>query len=276
MNQALGIPLIAFFLALSSPLAKGSGAEALVQEPQKRIEEKSAGLHLRQPDKERAWLNELSGTFEPSPETAKKAADKAIAGARQQEPLVKTFEENIWAKVQSEFKRSELNYDEKYLEKLVQQNREDGIYEATHLYIFISKSVPAVTLRNYQRALEGIPTAFVLRGPIGDDPSRFAPTQEWVQRFICGEPPYEAGSKCFLNPVDISPNLYRIFGIESVPAMVYVPNPTLIASCGMSPMEEHGYFVWYGDLAPAYVLEQIQKLRPDDQILSDILRRVGR
>ena len=211
-NQALGIPLLAIILALSPHPNKGNGAETVVQEPQKTIEERTAGIHVRQPDAERAWVDALPDSLAAPSEArkmGKEAADKAVEAAKGQQGLVRTYTENIWAKVKSEFAEKGLQYDEEYLERLADENREQGMYENTHLYVFISESVPNVTLQNYQKALEGIPTAFVLRGLIGDDPSKFQPTQTWVQRMLCGEPPYEAGSKCFLNPVDISPNLFR-------------------------------------------------------------------
>lgn len=278
VNQALGIPLVAILLALSPQQARGTGAETVVREPQKTIEERTAGVHVRQPDEERAWLDVLPEALEPAPQAqkvAKEEAEKAVTEAKRQQGLVQTYKDNIWAKVKSEFEDKGLRYDEQYLARLVDENREDSLYENTHLFVFISESVPSATLQNYQKALAGAPTAFVLRGLIGDDPSKFQPTQEWVQRMTCGEPPYEAGSKCFLTPVDISPNLFRAFGIERVPAVVYVPNPETIASCGASPMADKDFFVWYGDLAPAYVLQQIQKIRPDDVTLHSIIKKVG-
>lgn len=279
VNNALGIPLMALFMALSSHSAKAQGVETLVQEPQKTIEERSAGLHVRQPDEERAWMEKLPDALEPTPEAqavGKEAAEKALSGARNQEPLVRTYSDNIWAKVKKEFQKKGLEYDEEYLGRLVYRNREESLYESTHLYVFISESVPNITLRNYQKALEGISVAFVLRGLIGDDPSRFQPTQEWVQRMLCGEPPYDIGSKCFLNPVDISPNLFRVFGIERVPAVVYVPDPLQLASCGLLPLPDKDFYVWYGDLPPSYVLERFREHRPADMTLSTILRQVGR
>jgi type-F conjugative transfer system pilin assembly protein TrbC len=278
-NQALGIPLIAILLALSPQPNKGGETDKVVQEPQKTIEERTAGLHVRQPDEERAWTDVLPDALTVPAQTreqGRETAEKAVDAAKEQQGLVQTYTENIWAKIQSESEEKGLQYDEEYLERLVAQNREQSLYEKTHLYVFISESVPNVTLKNYQKALEGIPTAFVLRGLIGDDPSKFQPTQTWVQRMLCGDPPYEAGSKCFLNPVDISPNLFRAFGIEQVPALVYVPHPEQIASCGESPMPKKDFFVWYGDLAPSYVLEEIYKLHPDDLTLHSIIQKVGR
>ena len=277
-NQALGIPLMAIFLALSTHPNKGNGAETVVQEPQKKIEERTAGEHVRQPHEERAWLDLLPDLLENTPPTekmGKEVAEKAVETARGQQGLVQTYTENIWAKVKSEFQDKGLLYDEGYLDRLLEDNREHGLYENTNLYVFVSESVPGVTLRNYLKALEGVPTAFVLRGLIGDDPAKFQPTQEWVQRSLCGEPPYKVDSKCYLHPVDINPNLFRVFGIERVPAVVYVPNPEQVASCGLSPMPEKDFFIWYGDLAPAYVLKQIQKLRPDDLMLHSIIGKVG-
>lgn len=221
-------------------------------------------------------LPEAMETAPQTEKTAKEAAEKAVAAARDQQGLVETYTGDIWAKVKSEFEDKGLRYDEEYLNRLAEENREDGLYENTHVYVFVSESVPYATLRNYQKAFAGVPAAFVLRGLIGDDPSNFQPTRDWTQRMLCGDPPYEAGSVCFLNPVDISPNLYRIFGIEHAPAVVYVPDPEQIASCGISPMSDKDFFVWYGDLAPAYVLEQIQKLRPDDTQLHSIIQKVGR
>lgn len=279
VSNALGIPLMALFLALSSHSAQGQGVETLVQEPQKVIEERSAGLHVRQPEEERSWLEKLPEDVEPSSaaqKVAKEAAETALNAAKNQDELVRTYSDNIWAKVKEEFEKKGLKYDEEYLGRLVYKNREQSLYETTHLYVFVSESVPSITLRNYQKALDGIPTAFVLRGLIGDDPSKFKPTQEWVQRMLCGDPPYEMGSKCFLNPVDISPNLFRVFGIESVPALVYVPDPSKLASCGLSPLPDKDFYVWYGDLAPSYVLERFLQFIPGDLVLAPLLQQVGR
>ena len=278
INQALGLSLAVVFLALSPCQVKANGAET-VEKSQKTIEERTAGVHARQPDAERAWMEVLPEMLEaPAQEgkEAKETAEKAVSAAKGQQSLVKTYTDNIWARVKSEFEDKGLRYDEEYLRRLVDANRENGLYENTHVYVFISESVPGVTLRNYQNALMEVPTTFVLRGLVGEDPSNFQPTQEWVQRMLCGEPPYETGSKCFMNPVDISPNLYRIFGIDRVPALVYVPDPAQIASCGVSPMPDKDFFVWYGDLAPSYVLEQIRQLRPDDETLRAIIGKVGR
>jgi type-F conjugative transfer system pilin assembly protein TrbC len=279
INQALGLSLAAVFLALSPCQVNASGAETVESETRKTLEERTAGVHARQPDAERAWMEALPEILETPPQRgtkAKETAEKAVTAAKDQQSLVETYVGDIWARVKSEFEAKGLWYDEEYLRRLVDANRENGLYENTHVYVFVSESVPGVTLRNYQNALAGVPATFVLRGLVGDDPSNFQPTQEWVQRMLCGEPPYETGSKCFLNPVDISPNLYRMFGIDQAPALVYVPDPAQIASCGISPMPDKDFFVWYGDLAPSYVLEQIQKLRPDDETLRAIIRKVGR
>ena len=278
VNQALALSLTVVFLALSPCHVKASGA-ATGEETQKILEERTAELPTRQPEEERAWLEALPEMLETPSQAGKKAketAEKAVASARGQQGLVKTYTDDIWARVKAEFTDKGLRYDEEYLRRLVDANRENGLYENTHVYVFISESVPGVTLRNYQNALTGVPTTFVLRGLIGEDPSNFQPTQEWVQRMLCGDPPYETGSKCFLNPVDISPNLYRMFGIDQVPGLVYVPDPAQIASCGVSPMPDKDFFVWYGDLAPSYVLEQIRQLRPEDATLRAIIGQVGR
>ena len=276
--QALSLPLAALLLGLASHYGVAAD-ESQAGLSQRKIEEKTAGLQVRQPEKEQGWLDKLHETIPLVPEKmedAQKSAEKAVSDAKAQNPLVQTYNQDIWAKVKDEFEKQQLDFDSQYLNQLITSNKEADFYENSHIFVFISESVPLVTLKNYQQALEGIPATFVLRGMVGDDPTVFLPTQKWVQRILCGEPPYEAGSKCFVNSVDINPNLFRMFGIERVPALVYVPEPAAIISCGQSAMPEEDYFVWYGDLAPSYVLEQFSQLRPDDHRLLSLLGKVRR
>lgn len=248
---------------------------------QRVIEEKTAGLHVRQPQEEQAWKQKLSqapGVDEKADAASEGKARKAVEGAKKQAPLVRRFTEDIWAKVKPEMspKAPVTDTGEGYIDSLVRQNNEPGPYDGSHLYVFISESIPLVTLRNYQKALEGLPVTFILRGLVGENPGRLQPTQEWTQRFLCGDGPYTAGSKCYLSPVDINPNLFRLFGIEAVPAIVYSPQPEVIASCGLPALPEIDFLLWYGDVAPTYVLEQFQQARPDDPILVDLSERVKR
>ena len=274
--ESLSLPLAALLLGLAmNPVV--AAEENPVGISKKKIEEKTAGLHVRQPEEEEVWLRKLPGSLVVDPaaeKDAQKSAKSAVSGARTQDPLVQTYTQDIWTKLKSEFESKKLEFDADYLSKLVTRNKDAELYETSHVFVFVSESVPLVTLKNYQQALEGIKTTFVLRGMIGDDPGRFVPTQEWVQRMLCGDPPYSAGSKCFLNSVDINPNLFRMFGIERVPALVYVPDPTAIASCGQSAMPEEDFLIWYGDLAPSYVFDQFSQLRPADMRLTSILGQV--
>ncbi|MDR1489599.1 MAG: hypothetical protein LBS65_03815, partial [Desulfovibrio sp.] len=105
-NQAAGTALLVILLALSPQPGKGSGEEKIVQEQRKTIEESTAGLRVRQPDAERAWLDALPDALAaPSQarETGKESAAKAIDAAREQQNLIQTYTENIWARVKSEF-----------------------------------------------------------------------------------------------------------------------------------------------------------------------------
>ncbi len=58
IHQALGLSLAVVFLALSPCQVKATGAET-VEKSQKTTEERTAGVHARQPDAERTWLEGL-------------------------------------------------------------------------------------------------------------------------------------------------------------------------------------------------------------------------
>ncbi len=89
------------------------------------------------------------------------------------------------------------------------------------LYLFISASVPMMTLRNYARALEDIPGAvMVMRGFVrGAD--RLKPTMQFVRRIRLANEDCKGDSCALRNTaVVVDPVLFRRYGIERVPALV--------------------------------------------------------
>lgn len=89
------------------------------------------------------------------------------------------------------------------------------------LYLFISSSVPLVTLRNYARAIDGLPGAvMVLRGFVqGAD--RLKPTMRLVRKIRLKDKECE-GDDCKLRDtaVVVDPVLFRRYKIKRVPALV--------------------------------------------------------
>lgn len=251
-------------------------------EPEKKIEERTAGLLVRQPEAEQQWRKTLSQSPAEADQKALEArglAGQVIEHARQQIPLLQSYVQDIWARLKSEYVKKasgsqDQAVDEEYVRRLVEKNREPDFYAQTHLYVFISESVPLVTLRNYMKALNGARAVFVLRGLVGDDPGQILPTQNWINSLLCGAPPYTKGSQCYLYPVDINPTLYRLFGVETVPALAYVREPTLLESCDASELAEDTFLIWYGDMAPSYVLRQFILTWSDDAVLADLAAKV--
>ncbi len=109
---------------------------------------------------------------------------------------------------------------------------------------------------------------FVLRGLIGEDVA-FQPTQDWIAEFLCTE------DVCKLGPVDINPNLYRIFQIKEVPALVYITDDSALATCAGEPLPDDSYMVFYGDAAPSVVFETMLREQPEDNRLRDWKQATG-
>ena len=260
----------ATFLLLAAMFSAEPNAAAPVRET-KKIEREVAGQQMRQPEKEAEWTEKLEGVENTLsvPETAKNAAKQAVEGAKSQASLVRQYTRDVWLKLKSELDAKGVDVDGDYLEKLAEQNREADFYERTHLYLMVSESVPRITLRNYLTALQDVPVAFILRGAIGDDPATFKPTRDWVRELLCA-----AENFCSLGPVDINPNLFRAFAIREAPALVYVPDPSVLQSCGGGQLDENQFYVWYGDLPADYILERVLELRPDDGALLRIISKM--
>ena len=258
------------FLLLAAVFSAEPDAAAPVRET-KKIERDVAGQQVRQPEKEAEWLEKLGGVENTIsiPEAAKNAAKQAVDGAKSQASLVRQYAQDVWLKLKSELDAKGIYVDEDYIGQLAEQNREADFYERTHMYLMVSESVPRVTLRNYLAALQDVPVAFILRGTVGDEPATFKPTQDWVRELLCAEE-----DRCNLGPVDINPNLFRAFAISEVPALVYVPDPSVLQSCGGGQLDENQFYAWYGDLPADYILERILELRPDDGDLRSIISKM--
>ena len=257
-----------FILAALFATKPNAGAQA---KEEKIIERETAGQQVRQPEAEAEWKKSLKGVENTLsvPEAAKNAAGKAVDGVKSQAELIGEYTRDIWHKFTSELNSKGVEFDDNYLEKLADLNREAGFYEQTHIYLMVSESFPKVTLRNYLTALQDVPVAFILRGVIGDDPATFKPTQDWTYGLLCA-----ADNYCSLGPVDINPNLFKAFSIREVPALVYVPDPSVLEACGGEVLDKSQYFTWYGDLPADYILQRFLEMRPDDGTLMRIITKM--
>lgn len=140
--------------------------------------------------------------------------------------------------------------------------------ESERVYIFVSSSVPIDTLRSYAADIDrlGDPgVLMVMRGFVGG--MRYVrPTAEFVGKILVKDPscsPFERECDMFNVQVRIDPFLFRRYGIERVPAVVYVrglkvSDPQLSEGLEKNAPSE-SYHIVYGDTSLKYALEIIHR-----------------
>src|SRR3990172_6577024 len=136
--------------------------------------------------------------------------------------------------------------------------------EDERIYIFISSSVPKETLRNYARDLDALGQprmSIVMRGFVGGM-TKVRPTLEFL-RGVLFKDENCASDKCdaYQAPILIDPMLFKRYGIETVPAIVYARGVTdLTVSEKIKEGGETGdYYMLYGDAALDGALELIDR-----------------
>ena len=160
--------------------------------------------------------------------------------------------------------------DQKQVYKFIDMNKEESPYEKLHLVVFLSSSMPAATIRNYVDILGNVDgVVFALRGFIGNDPAKIMPTVKWLKGFKCNGD--SEGAVCVKSPMDINPMLFRWLKVTQVPAIAYVVTPNQLESCDSDTViEDDKFLLFYGDVSPAYILEQFRKARPSDAKLASL------
>ena len=130
------------------------------------------------------------------------------------------------------------------------------------IYIFISSSIPEVTLRNYIKDASQLDknVYFVMRGAIGGI-SKLMPTATWVNNIIKKNPFCEEVCEVYGVKVLIDPFLFRKYKISKVPAVVFalgVENPEGLSE-GLETVKVADYWVSYGDVSLNYHLKLIEQ-----------------
>jgi type-F conjugative transfer system pilin assembly protein TrbC len=146
----------------------------------------------------------------------------------------------------------------------------DGILpDSERLYLFISSSMPLNTLRNYARAIDhmGDPRiVMVLRGFVGGM-QHVLPTQRFVldvlQKNSDCDPDTPSDGAVFNVNLIIDPLLFRRFGVEHVPTLVYAIGLSVkggdFGSEGLPETAQVAHHVAIsGDAALDYLLDRIQ------------------
>lgn len=149
---------------------------------------------------------------------------------------------------------------DKFSQYYSQMKQNSILSDNERLYIFVSSSMPDVTIRNYvkQASKIGSNIYFVMRGPIGGI-KQITPTAEWLTS-IMKKNPYCEG-ECEMYPVKflIDPFLFRKYTIQKVPAVAYVDgieNPEGLSE-GLNSVKVKNFFISYGDVSLEYHLKLI-------------------
>jgi conjugal transfer pilus assembly protein TrbC len=223
---------------------------------------------MRQRDKEKQYKKALNATIpkEIKDERAQEAYDSYI-GSNQQQNMVEKYTQDIWASIREQIAADKRfsGFDPGKLTDFVKANTKKKKYNEKYLLFFVSSSMPVETLRQYVQVFEDNPhVAFVLRGAIGNA-TRIMPTFRWMSKVLCREGDlWTDKSKCSNVTIDINPRLYRLFGIDRVPAFVYLPDPSVLYK---PEIDDSDFYVFFGGMSPEYVLSRIQLVRPEDERL---------
>lgn len=151
-------------------------------------------------------------------------------------------------------------------EEMEQADQKSGLLSSSErIYLFVSSSMPLVTLRNYAADLAKLKDpniTMVMRGFVGG--MKYAqPTLRLVSDIIVKNPGCKATQqRCDAHKVNINvdPLLYRRYQIRQVPALVYVPSFHETEPGGSDGLGEASpYYVLYGDASLAYGIERIQR-----------------
>jgi len=227
---------------------------------------------LSNPEGFQKYLEEISTDILPkirreSPENARQLATSGITPTFTPNELAQFTEDTA----RMLFERGGYSLeDQEKVQNFIDMNKEKSQYEGLHLIVFLSSSMPAATVRNYVDTLGDIPgTVFIMRGFIGNDTSKIMPTVKWLKGFKCNGD--NENAVCIKAPMDINPMPFRWLNISQVPAIAYVVTPDKFESCNDEiELEEDNYLLFYGDVSPAYVLEQFRKVRPNDSVLASL------
>jgi len=224
-----------------------------------------SGAQIRQPDKEGEFVEQLAPVLRQSKKDtasyeAPRRAYQQHQENREMQSMVKAYEDDVWAKLQQDF---DIPSSRDELEEFVRDNATPGYYADTRLVVAVSSSMPEATIRRYVELLDGNPNAVVaIRGTIGP-PTYIKPTMRWMQHILCGTTDFSVDrSRCRQVNVDLDPRFFQMFGIEKVPAVVYLPDPSVLRFDGKPRSKD--FLVFYGDVDLQYIIERFQIALPGD------------
>lgn len=171
-------------------------------------------------------------------------------------------------KSETERIRSELfgeSFGKFYPDSLAEK-RKGTLSETERVYVFVSSSMPLPTLRNYAASVARLHDpriTLVMRGFVGGM-AKIRPTIDFVGSVLKEDPDCDpSGGDCRMRPASliVDPLLFRRYGIEKVPAVVYAQgvkseDPGLSEGDAQNAELTESFTV-YGDASLEYILELI-------------------
>jgi len=146
------------------------------------------------------------------------------------------------------------------------EERKGKLFETEKIYVFVSSSMPLQTMRNYAASIARLHDpriTLVMRGFVGGM-AKIRPTIDFVGSVLKEDPDCDpSGSDCRMQPASliVDPLLFRRYGIEKVPAVVYAQG-VKVEDPGLSEGDARNAkltesFTLYGDASLEYILELI-------------------
>lgn len=164
--------------------------------------------------------------------------------------------------------------------KLSATEKTKGVTSSGRIYLFISSSIPEVTLRHYARDLSTLPNASMIMIGFVGGMQKMAPTAQFISNVLIKDPTCHSDSCLgYDTEVLVDPLLFRKYGITRVPALVYIPEFSEIkigeGSEGLIPETPKHYAV-YGDASLSYLLDMIHRKSKDPDVahMRDHLQKI--
>ena len=181
----------------------------------------------------------------------------------------------------TEFTQEKAKYSKKlakdYNIKLVDKESKQQLNSNTSLVLFISSSMPALTISRYARDLAKVGGIMVMRGGVGGI-TKIAPTMKFIHNSLKQDPSCTGFKECqlFATQIIIDPKLFTANNIQRVPALAYLPKLTLDTYC-QDKSKVHNIAssnIIYGDASLSALLDELIKLDEQDT-LKDLKKRLA-
>lgn len=138
----------------------------------------------------------------------------------------------------------------------------------SRFYVFVSFSMPDVTLRRLMQQAKRIGAPLVLRGMVGNDMNK---TRIKIGKLLDAD---KDGNTRIEGGLSIDPTLYERFGISVVPSFVLTDSP--VQTCTQAGCPTPDFVRLAGDVTLEYVLESIARespaMRDDARVLLATMR----